>query len=116
MGTSFQYLHTKNKHTQPRHLSCKEKEHMKTVKPSPTHLFCKPDEAETETASGFLLAAAAEKPKTAHVINVGSNVSTYHPKETIIYKSYATTELKLEGEEYFLIAEEDVLGVVIDAK
>lgn len=87
----------------------------KTVKPASKQLFCKPDEAETTTKSGIILAqSTAEKPRTAQVINIGKEVIGFKSKETIIYKAYASTEIKLNGEEYFLISEEDVLGTVVD--
>jgi chaperonin GroES len=86
---------------------------MKTIKPAPNQLFCKPDEAEKTTKSGFIL-QSVEKPKTAQVINIGDTVSTYKPKDTVIYKSYATTELKIDEVEYILIHQDDVLGVVVE--
>lgn len=87
---------------------------MQTIQPSSNYLFCKPDEAETKTQSGFILASsAAEKPKTALVINVGENV-TYKPNNRIVYKAYATSEVKLNDQEYILIAQEDVLGEVVE--
>jgi chaperonin GroES len=87
---------------------------VKTIAPAPQQLFCKPDEAETTTKSGFIL-QVTEKPRTAEVINVGNRVSNYKQKDTIVYKSYASSEIKLDGEDYFLISEEDVLGVVVEA-
>lgn len=89
---------------------------MQTVRPANTQLFCRPLEAAKQTASGFLLPDnSVEKPKMAEVINVGAGVSQFKSKDTIIYKSYATTDIKLNGEEFFLVAEDDVLGVVVPA-
>ena len=88
---------------------------MQTVQPARNQLFCKPLEAETKTASGILLTeAAVEKPKLAEVINVGTGVKEFNPKDQIIYKSYSTTEIQLNREDFFLVAEEDVLGTVVD--
>ena len=87
---------------------------MYTVKPAPNQLFCQQDEAEQQTKSGILLSSALDKPKTAKVINTGSTVTNYSSKDTIVYKSYATTELKLNGDDYFLISEDDVLGTVLE--
>jgi chaperonin GroES len=88
-----------------------------TVRPAAHHLFCKPDEAETITKSGFFISeAAAEKPKTAQVLNVGEGVKSFKNPDRIIYKPYSTTEIKLNGEDYFLISEEDVLGVLVEVK
>lgn len=88
---------------------------MQTIKPAARQLFCKQSDKETVTKSGFYISEkTAEKPKTAEVINIGSDVTGFKQKDVIIYKPYATVEIKLEGEEYFLIDQEDVLGTVID--
>ena len=87
---------------------------MLTIKPSNNQLFCKPETPESKTNSGFLLLEKSkERPQTAKVINVGAGVEDFSSKDTIVYKPYATTEIKLEGEDYFLIAQEDVLGTVV---
>jgi len=86
-----------------------------TVRPAKNQLFCQPDEAEVKTAGGILLTAnTAEAPKTAKVINVGSSVSGFAPDDTIVYKDYAATDIKLNGDDFFLISESDVLGAVIE--
>lgn len=90
---------------------------MQTVKPSKHQLFCKPDEAQDKTESGFYISkSAVDKPKTAKVINVGSEVTEYGQNDTIVYKSYAPTEVKVNGDDYILVAEEDVLGKLIDVE
>lgn len=88
---------------------------MQTIKPSGTNLFCSEDKAQERTTSTgiFVPVKAQEKPQTATVINVGPDVKGFSQKDTIVYKPYATTPLKLEGKEYFLIAEEDVLGTLV---
>ena len=90
---------------------------MQTIRPAKNQLFCQPDEAEKKTASGLLLTDnAAEAPKTAKVINVGDGVQYFSSKDTIVYKSYSTTDVKLDGKDYFLIAEDDVLGTVVETE
>jgi chaperonin GroES len=90
---------------------------LKTVAPAPNQLFCKPDTAETKTETGlWLTESAAEKPRTAEVINVGEGVTGYQQKDTIVYKLYSATEIKLNNEDYFLISEEDVLGTLVEVK
>jgi chaperonin GroES len=70
-------------------------------------------EAVTKTASGIYLPdKAAEKPKTAKVLKVGKSVKEIKPGDQIVYKSYSTTDLKLEGKEYVLVKEEDILATV----
>lgn len=88
---------------------------MQTILPNNTHIFARPSEAETKTKSGILLTDnVAEKPKTAEVINVGSKVTNYKAHDTIIYKPYASTDIKLNSEDFLLIDEEDVLGKVVE--
>ena len=71
------------------------------------------EEAITKTASGLYLPdKAAEKPKTAKVIKVGAKVKEIKAGDRIIYKSYSTTELKIDGTEYILVKEEDILAIV----
>lgn len=90
---------------------------MQTINPAPKQLFCRPDEAVTKTQSGIILSEnAAEKPKTAEVINIGRDVSNYHSGDRIVYKSYSTTEIKLNNEDFILVAEDDVLGTVLDVR
>ena len=71
------------------------------------------EEAVTKTASGLYLPdKAAEKPKVAKVLKVGKSVKEIKPGERIVYKSYSTTEIKIDGKEYILVKEEDVLAKV----
>jgi chaperonin GroES len=71
------------------------------------------EEAVTKTASGLYLPdKAAEKPKIAKVIKVGAKVKEIKTGDRIIYKSYSTTELKVDGSEYILVKEEDILATV----
>ena len=88
---------------------------MQTIKPSKGYIFAKQLETAKQTASGFFLPEnAAEKPKIAEAINVGQGVTQVKPKDQFVYKSYATTEVKINKEDYLLVSEEDVLGVVLD--
>lgn len=90
---------------------------MLTIKPASNQLFCKPDKAETVTKSGFILAeSAVDAPKTAEVINVGSGVKQFVQKDRVIYKAYSTTDITLEGVEYFLVSEDDILGVITEVE
>lgn len=88
-----------------------------TIKPAGIQVFCKPDEAETKTQAGiFIPATTAEKPKTATVLAVGPDVKGFKKNDRVIYRSYATTEFKLDGDDYFLVEEQDVLGEIVEAK
>jgi chaperonin GroES len=71
------------------------------------------EEAATKTASGLYLPdKATEKPKTAKVLKVGPKVKDVKVGDRIVYKSYSTTELKVENTEYVLVKEEDILAKV----
>lgn len=71
------------------------------------------EEAETKTKSGiYLPEKATEKPKTAEVVAVGPTVKQIKVGARIVYKSFSTTEVKVGGEEYILVKEEDVLATV----
>lgn len=71
------------------------------------------EEAVTKTASGLYLPdKAAEKPKIAKVIKIGSKVKEIKAGDRIVYKSYSTTEVKVGDKEYILVKEEDILATV----
>lgn len=71
------------------------------------------EEAITKTASGLYLPdKAAEKPKIAKVLSVGKEVKQIKTGERIVYKSYSTTEIKVDTKEYILVKEEDILATV----
>ena len=71
------------------------------------------EEAKTQTASGIYLPdSSKEKPVIAEVKAVGSGVKNVKVSDKIIYKEYSTTELKIDGVEYLIVKEEDVLATV----
>ena len=78
-------------------------------------------EAEETTKSGIILTGTAqEKPQEAEVIAVGPGgmvdgkevVMQVKEGQKVIYSKYAGTEVKLEGEEYIIVRQNDILGVV----
>ncbi len=78
-------------------------------------------EAEEKTKSGIILAGSAqEKPQEAEVVAVGpggmvdGKEVTMQVKEgqKVIYSKYAGTEVKLDGEEYIIVKQNDILAVV----
>lgn len=93
---------------------------MKLV-PLADRVVLKQCEAEETTKSGIILAGSAqEKPQEAEVIavgpggNVDGKVVTMHVKagDKVIYSKYAGTEVKLEGEEYIIVKQNDILAIV----
>lgn len=71
------------------------------------------EEAAQKTASGLYLPDnAKEKPVMAKVVAVGKDAEAVKVGDRIIYKEYSTTELKIDGTEYLVVKEEDILGTV----
>lgn len=69
--------------------------------------------AQTKTASGFYLPdAAKEKSSVAVVEATGSEVKGVKKGDKVVFKEYATTELKINGTEYLIVKEEDVLATL----
>ena len=67
--------------------------------------------AATQTASGiYLPETAKEKPTLANVIATGADVKEVKVGDKIVYKEYSTTELKIDGTEYLIVKEEDILA------
>lgn len=71
-------------------------------------------EAEEKTQSGIILTGSAkEKPQYAQILAVGaSEDSELKVGDKVIYKQYAGTTVKIEGEEYIVIELEDILAVI----
>ena len=78
-------------------------------------------ETEETTKGGIILTGSAkEKPSVAEVISVGpgGNVDgkdiVMHVKagDKVVYQKYAGTEIKVDGEEYIIVRQSDILAVV----
>lgn len=83
------------------------------IKPLADRVVAVREEAKTQTASGIYLPdTAKERPVLAVVQAVGPDVKGIKVGDKIIYKEYSTTELKIDGVEYLLVKEEDVLATV----
>ena len=91
------------------------------LKPLADRVIIKMVEAEETTKSGIILTGAAkEKPEMAEVIAVGPGgmvdgkevVMTVKKGDKVITSKYAGTEVKLEGEEYTIVRQGDILAIV----
>lgn len=83
------------------------------IQPLADYVVAQAEKAETKTASGLYLPdKAQEKPKTAKVVAVGTTVKHVKVGDRILYKSYSTTDVKVVGQDYILVREEDVLATV----
>lgn len=88
-----------------------------TIKPLADRVLLKQIEAEETTASGIILAAAAqEKPEISEVVAVGpgteKNPMTVKVGDKVIISKYSGTQVKLDGEEYTITEVKDLLAVV----
>ena len=83
------------------------------INPLADYVVAQAEEAAAKTASGlYLPEQAQEKPKIAKVLATGKEVKALKNGDKIVYKSYSTTDLKINGEDYILVKEEDVLATV----
>lgn len=83
------------------------------IKPLADRVVAVREEAKTQTASGIYLPDnSKEKPVVAEVKAVGKDVKDVKVGDKIVYKEYSTTELKVDGIEYLIVKEEDILATV----
>lgn len=83
------------------------------IKPLGDRVVAVREEAQTKTASGLYLPDnAKEKPVLAKVVATGKDVKDVKTGNKILYKEYSTTEIKIDGTEYLIVKEEDILGTV----
>ncbi|MCL2327473.1 MAG: co-chaperone GroES [Bacteroidetes bacterium] len=88
-----------------------------TGKPLAGKVLVKPQEAEQKTASGiFIPDSAKEKPLTGKVVAVGKAKKDEEMEvavgNTVLYGKYAGTELNIDGENYLLLSQSDVLLIL----
>jgi chaperonin GroES len=93
------------------------------IKPLGDRVVIKSLEQEETTKSGIVLPGAAkEKPVMAEVVAVGpggvveGKEVTMHVAvgDKVIYSKYAGTEVKLDNEEFLIVRQNDILGIVED--
>ncbi|MBL4933368.1 MULTISPECIES: co-chaperone GroES [Clostridium] len=91
------------------------------VKPLGDRVVIKRLEAEEKTKSGIVLTGTAkEKPQEAEVVAVGPGAvvdGNRIPMEVkvgdkVLFSKYAGTEVKLDGEEYTILKQDDILAIV----
>ena len=96
------------------------------LKPLGDRLVIKPSEQDEQTTSGiFLPETAKEKPQQGKVIAAGPGARTEKGEriamdvqvdDTVLYAKYSGTTIKLEGQEYLILKESDVLAIVENGK
>ncbi len=88
-----------------------------TIKPLGDRVVIKMVEAEEKTGSGIILPGSAkEKPQVAEVTAVGPGTSevTMEVKvgDKVLISKYSGTEVKIDGQEYTILKQGDILAVV----
>ncbi len=95
---------------------------MANIKPLGQRVLIKRIEAEEKTSGGlFLPDTAKEKPQEAEVISVGTGGRddqgklipfTVKKGDRVLISKYGGTEIKLDGADYLIISESDILGII----
>ena len=87
------------------------------IKPLADRVIIKPLAAETKTSSGIYIPdSAKEKPQQGKVVAVGKGTKeepmTVKVGDTVLYGKYSGSELKLDGVDYLIMRESDILGIL----
>ena len=88
-----------------------------SLKPLFDRVVLKDAEIEETTKSGIILTGSAkEKPQIAEVIAVGpglkDNKMQVKVGDKVITSKFSGTEVKIDGEEYIIVKENDILAIV----
>ncbi|MFZ5995994.1 MAG: co-chaperone GroES [Nitrospirota bacterium] len=84
------------------------------IKPLKDRVVIKYSEEEAEKTAGGLYVpdVAKEKPQKGTVEAVGSEVKELKAGNQVLFDKYSGSKIKLNGTEYLIMKEEDVLGVI----
>jgi len=92
------------------------------IQPLGDRVLIKPLEAQEKTKGGILLPETAkEKPQEGKVIAVGKGRTLNDGKvvslevkagDKVLYGKYSGTEVSVDGEEYLIVKDEDILAIV----
>jgi chaperonin GroES len=95
---------------------------MANIKPLQDRVLVKRIEAEEKTASGIIIPdTAKEKPQEGEVIAVGPGKVldngtkvelTVKVGDRVLFSKYAGTDVKIDGVEYLIMREDDILGII----
>jgi len=91
------------------------------IKPLGDRVVIKKLEAETTTKSGIVLTGTAkEQPQEAEIMAVGPGAIVDGNRvemevkvgDKVLYSKYAGTDVKVDGEEYIILKQDDILAIV----
>jgi chaperonin GroES len=93
-----------------------------TIRPLSDRVVIKPANKDEISAAGVILPdTAKEKPQKGAIVAVGPGKTLDNGQrqalevsegETVLYAKYAGTEVKLDGEEYLILSEKDILAIL----
>ena len=87
------------------------------IKPLADRVIIEPAKAEQKTAGGIIIPdTAKEKPQRGQVVAVGPGKKdepmTVKEGDVVLYGKYAGTEISIEGKDYLIMRESDVVAIV----
>ena len=87
------------------------------MKPLADRVLIEPAAAETTTTSGIIIPdTAQEKPQKGTIVAIGAGKKdepmTVKVGDTVLYGKYSGTELKLEGKDFLIMREADILAII----
>ena len=87
------------------------------IKPLSDRVLVKPNEAESKTASGLIIPdTAKEKPQKGTVVAVGQGTKDEEMQvkvgDVVLYGKYSGSELNVDGEDYLMMRQSDILAVI----
>ena len=92
------------------------------IRPLADKILVKRLEAETKTAGGIVLPdSAKEKPQKGKIVSVGEGkvlddgtIKKMQVKkgDTVLFRSYAGTEIKIDSQEHLIMSESDIMAVI----
>lgn len=94
---------------------------MASIKPLSDRVVVKPEAAEEKTSSGLYIPdTAKEKPQRGKVVAVGPGRVENGTKidmsvregDAVLYGKYSGTEITIDGEDFLIMRETDILGIV----
>ncbi|OGZ66839.1 MAG: co-chaperone GroES [Candidatus Staskawiczbacteria bacterium RIFCSPHIGHO2_02_FULL_34_10] len=94
-----------------------------TIKPLADHILIEPIKEEEKTKSGIFLpdTAQKEKPEQGIIIAIGQGRKTddgkivpvsVKPGDKVLFTKYGPNEIKVDGKEYLIAKEDDILAVI----
>ena len=89
------------------------------LKPMADNILLKAAEAQETTASGIILATTTkEKPAIYEVVSAGPGTKdvtvTVKPGDKVVVGNFVGSDIKLDGEDYKFVKQDDVLAIVTD--